>query len=482
MAHLNQYKFCERVASIFPNHFENIRVLDVGSMDINGNNKPHFKNCDYIGLDIGHGPNVDIVCSGHLYSVKSNSEKFHTIISTECFEHDEYYKETITNIVENLLLPGGMFIFTCATIGRQEHGTTRTSPADSPFTNDYYKNLSEDDIKEFLDLDYYFSDYSFSTNTETQDLYFWGIKKREKVDAVILTNSKRLDHFRMTKESIISLKKSSFVADFNIILVEDYKESIYADEYKKLGCNVVYNNRTFSFSNSINYGLKHCANRYVCLMNNDIVLTKDWFDNIYFNLDKDPNICVYSSLDPYLYLELPENTTLVEGYKPTGIHSGWCHVIDTELLKDNKFLSEDFDIWYMDDDFCMRLQKMNLKQVLVKDSIVYHLGTSSINLYNDKDSRIGTDKNKFVTKYSNDIRLQSCLFYEDRTIINFESFDRKTFKFSISGDASYEATLNLEQDINYYISVTPALEIILNVYDDSNNLILNKKIIKYAKD
>jgi hypothetical protein len=35
-----------------------------------------------------------------------------------------------------VLRPGGVLILTCATTGRHEHGTTRTSPAMSPSTND----------------------------------------------------------------------------------------------------------------------------------------------------------------------------------------------------------------------------------------------------------------------------------------------------------------------------------------------------------
>ena len=73
-----------------------------------------------------------------------------------------------------------LVIFTCATVGRREHGTTRTTPADSPFTVskgwDYYRNLTADDFAH-LDLDSMFTEYEFSTNEVTHDLYFWGLKR-----------------------------------------------------------------------------------------------------------------------------------------------------------------------------------------------------------------------------------------------------------------------------------------------------------------
>jgi hypothetical protein len=477
MAHLNQFKFCERTSALFPQFFNDVKVLDIGSMDINGNNRIHFKNSMYTGIDIGEGPNVDLICSGHLFSAVQNSEKFNTVISTECFEHDCYYKETIENVLNNLLLPGGMFIFTCATEGRPEHGTTRTSPYDSPFTNDYYKNLTEEDIGEAIDIEKYFSDYSFSVSDETFDLYFWGIKRREIVDAVILTNTKDENYFRMTKETILSLKGSSNIADFNILVVESNTSSFHKESYEKLGCSVILNNKKFSFSDSINYGLNHCKSRLVCLLNNDIILTRKWFDNIYLNTGRDNMICVYSTLDPYLGLEFRENS-LIEGYKPHNTHSGWCHVIDTSILGENKYLSDDFDVWFMDDDFCMRLQSLGLKQVLVRDSVVYHKSASSRSLIKDNEQKTNSDRFKFFEKYKNDVRIHHCLFYDDCTKIEFESFSERDLNVKISGDAIYENKLKVSPGALYFISFGRADQITIKMEDAVNGFVILEKDLK----
>lgn len=174
MAHQEEREWCELVKAAHPEYFIGTRVLDIGSLDINGNNRYLFINCDYTGIDIGYGPNVDVVCSGHEYK---SDEQFDVIISTECFEHDNHYAETLRNAY-SLLKQGGLLLFSCAAPGRPEHGTARTSPKDSPFTTDYYKNLSEGDIRKAMDVDIYFSNYKFKTRTTfPQDLYFYGIKK-----------------------------------------------------------------------------------------------------------------------------------------------------------------------------------------------------------------------------------------------------------------------------------------------------------------
>lgn len=177
MAHPEQANFMLSVKNKFPDRFRNCRVLDIGSLDINGNNRYLFSNYSYIGVDIGAGRNVDVVCRGHEYT---DPQPFDIVISSECFEHDEFWNLTIQNAI-NLLKPNGLFLFSCATTGRPEHGTRRSHPQDSPFTskleNDYYMNLTEKDVVEKVDMTQ-FSEYEFfARETWPQDLYFWGIKK-----------------------------------------------------------------------------------------------------------------------------------------------------------------------------------------------------------------------------------------------------------------------------------------------------------------
>lgn len=169
---------------MFPAYFTNKFVLDVGSLDLNGSNGYLFSDCVYLGLDLKPGDNVDICSPAHKLNLPDAT--FDTIVSTECFEHDQYYSESLKNIYR-LLKPGGLFLFSCATTGRPEHGTRRTTPSDAPFLQDdetwgdYYKNLEDTDITAVLDPNALFTKHAFSTNKESHDLYFWGIKKGEFV-------------------------------------------------------------------------------------------------------------------------------------------------------------------------------------------------------------------------------------------------------------------------------------------------------------
>ena len=181
MAHQQQRDFYERVKSKLPRFFSDVKVLDIGSLDINGSTKDLFEHLYYyVGVDLAMGKNVDVICPGHLYD---SGFQFDFVTSSECFEHDMYYARTLSNMVR-LLRSGGLMAFTCATEGRPEHGTLRTSPEDAPLLlsidgkwANYYKNLTEDDIRSVIDINSTFSDFGFEIGWEHSDLYFWGIKK-----------------------------------------------------------------------------------------------------------------------------------------------------------------------------------------------------------------------------------------------------------------------------------------------------------------
>lgn len=178
MAHPSQIEFFKKAKELMPQLFSGCRVLDVGSLDINGNNRYLFSDYTYTGVDIGEGKNVDVVCKAHKYKT---SKRFDVVISSECFEHDMFYRETLLNCIK-LLKSGGLFIFSCASTGRPEHGTLRTRKDSSPHTtkieewSNYYKNLTEEDIRDVLDVNNIFCKYYFEYNPYPGDLYFYGIK------------------------------------------------------------------------------------------------------------------------------------------------------------------------------------------------------------------------------------------------------------------------------------------------------------------
>ncbi len=180
MAHPEQREFFERVKAIFPDRFRDVRVLDIGSLDVNGNLRGAFEYPYwYTGVDLAPGMNVDVVCPGHLFD---SGFQYDVVISAECLEHDMFWDKTLQNMLR-LTRSGGLMAFSCATTGRKEHGTYNCEPQSAPLLRlvsqdwaNYYRNITEEDVRLHLDLAY-FSAYEFEVNELTHDLYFWGIRR-----------------------------------------------------------------------------------------------------------------------------------------------------------------------------------------------------------------------------------------------------------------------------------------------------------------
>ena len=166
MAHVEQVDFCLRVRERWPHLFQNKRVLDCGSLDINGNNRYLFAGGSYVGVDIFAGPNVDIVL--RIHEVKGGP--FDVVISTECLEHDEFSELSIGRMI-HLLTDGGILIITCATTGRPEHGTFEFHDWASPGTLGYYKNITHDELTKQLSRSF----RCWGVEVQHSDIYAWGV-------------------------------------------------------------------------------------------------------------------------------------------------------------------------------------------------------------------------------------------------------------------------------------------------------------------
>lgn len=176
MAHTEQRDFFKKVQAMFPRSFKDVRVLDCGSLDVNGCLKGFFTGKSaYIGVDIVAGPNVNLVCKVHELPIPT--PLFDIVVSAEMLEHDEFWQSSLTRMYE-LLKPGGLMVISCAGPTRHEHGTHRVSGGAKLYgtSPDYYRNLSQQDIMDALSVNEK-TFHKFETSGRgTEDTYFWGVK------------------------------------------------------------------------------------------------------------------------------------------------------------------------------------------------------------------------------------------------------------------------------------------------------------------
>ncbi len=223
MSHIDQINFIREFRNYYldENFSKDIHILEVGSLDVNGNMRDLFNfSKNYMGIDLIKGPNVDLVMDGA--QIDSLKDKFDIVISCECFEHAKNWK-TIFEKMCKISKDNSFVVISVASTGRIEHGTERSGNWQSPGNkDDYYLNLTENDFRKNFNLNKIFSNYFFFYNLNSFDLYFVGIKGYEnKKDTIKLLRSKLKILFKKKKI------RKVLIYLYSLIISEKLRQNIF---------------------------------------------------------------------------------------------------------------------------------------------------------------------------------------------------------------------------------------------------------------
>jgi hypothetical protein len=113
-AYENCIKFYNKYVLPMINSGVFLKVIDFGAYDCNGCLRPIFKGCEYKGLDMSAGPNVDIVSIGDKTPLEDKSVDI--ITSSSNFEHDDCFWMTFLEMCR-ILKPGGLIYINAPSTG-----------------------------------------------------------------------------------------------------------------------------------------------------------------------------------------------------------------------------------------------------------------------------------------------------------------------------------------------------------------------------
>ena len=168
--HKEVREFIERMRDRFPKEFQGAKVIEMGSLDVNGSPRRYFNGGRYLGVDWRQGKGVDVVSFAHEYSRRSPGY-FDFAISTEMLEHDPYSRSSVRKML-TLIRRGGCLLITCAGPGRHAHDVA-TSPRP-----DHYANIDMMDlVGEIFDRNSFKAAF-LEDDPTAKDLRFFGWRKR----------------------------------------------------------------------------------------------------------------------------------------------------------------------------------------------------------------------------------------------------------------------------------------------------------------
>ncbi len=94
------------------------RLLELGSLDVNGSAREHLRPSTWCGVDITPGPCVDICCDAA--ETLFSGVMFDTILSTSMLEHNATWRTALTHNLQ-WLRSGGLFLLSWGAEGNLHH-------------------------------------------------------------------------------------------------------------------------------------------------------------------------------------------------------------------------------------------------------------------------------------------------------------------------------------------------------------------------
>lgn len=131
----------QRRKDAHPEEFINRRVLEIGSLDVNGNVRDLFHNTSFVGVDWKEGKNVEVVSLAHETHFE---ERFNTLLSMNHLEHDPYWEKSLDHNLQ-YLSPGALLYIRWGTEKSQRHG----DEFDPSHTGYHPKTMQQ--VKDFLE-------------------------------------------------------------------------------------------------------------------------------------------------------------------------------------------------------------------------------------------------------------------------------------------------------------------------------------------
>lgn len=215
----------------------------------------------------------------------------------------------------------------------------------------------------------YYYDYSDQTTESQKDMTITKRRRRDipaAADVVILSNATDNDSWLMTQKAIDSCIIGANSLNVNVIVIEQNPR------YSYTGVEMYTIPGPFCYNKMMNFGAKRGESDLIVFSNNDVVFQNGWLHELII-----AGHPVVSPHEPNDYRQ--QGLTKNEMGTVNGRHlSGWCFAMRREFWRAIGGLDEEFDFWFADDATIKQCVAAGAHPMVVKKSIVYHLGSRTL--------------------------------------------------------------------------------------------------------
>ncbi|GFP78104.1 bifunctional glycosyltransferase family 2 protein/class I SAM-dependent methyltransferase [Clostridium fungisolvens] len=259
-----------------------------------------------------------------------------------------------------------------------------------------------------------------------------------KTSIIIIT----YNNIEYTKKCIDSIRKYTEHLDYEIIVVDNNSSDETKDWLKRcIDIKCIFNEFNMGFPKGCNQGINIATGDSVLLLNNDVIVTPRWLNNLSSALWSDESIgavgavtnnCSYYQTIPTTYTNYDELIEFAGKYNVSDEKRweqrikliGFCMFIKKSVINKVGLLDERFTPGnYEDDDYSYRIIKAGYKLLLCKDTFIHHYGSASFKKDQGKTNDLMYENyRKFVEKWGFDPSSMTLIRYEILSkIINIDN-------------------------------------------------------------
>lgn len=213
-----------------------------------------------------------------------------------------------------------------------------------------------------------------------------------KTSIIILT----YNNLNYSKLCIDSIRHFTEEGTYEIIVVDNASTDGTVEWLKQQkDIKSIFNKSNLGFPKGCNEGIKISDGDNILLLNNDVIVTKNWLKNLILCLHSSKDIgavgavtnsCSYNQTIPTQYHSIDEMFKFAEIHNISNPDLweqrikliGFCMAFKKEIVTKIGLLDEQFTPGnYEDDDYSYRLIKAGYKLMLCKDTFIHHFGNTS---------------------------------------------------------------------------------------------------------
>ncbi|WP_268624052.1 bifunctional glycosyltransferase family 2 protein/class I SAM-dependent methyltransferase [Paenibacillus alvei] len=209
---------------------------------------------------------------------------------------------------------------------------------------------------------------------------------------VILTHNK-LDY---TIQCIESIRRYTRPNTYEIIVVDNQSTDETVPWLSaQPDIRAIFNEQNEGFPKGCNQGIEISNGDYILLLNNDVIVTENWLENLMACITSDESIgavscitnhCSYGQMIPVPYTSVESMHVFAKEHNCSNRNEweerlklvGFCMLIRKSVVEKIGLLDERFTPGnYEDDDYSLRIRKAGYKLILCKDTFIHHFGSVS---------------------------------------------------------------------------------------------------------